>query len=67
MLKGSARVAAMNEDGKSFVDDVTAGDVWFFPPGIPHSLQALDEGVRERDAGAAPGWRGRVQVRAPRS
>lgn len=44
MLKGSVRVAAMNEDGKSFVDDVTAGDVWFFPPGIPHSIQALDEG-----------------------
>ncbi|KAJ3552883.1 hypothetical protein NPX13_g11010 [Xylaria arbuscula] len=44
VLKGSVRVAAMNEDGASFVDDVTAGDVWFFPPGIPHSLQGLDEG-----------------------
>ncbi|TLD18568.1 hypothetical protein PspLS_10153 [Pyricularia sp. CBS 133598] len=44
VLKGGVRVAAMNEDGQSFVDDVTAGDVWFFPPGIPHSLQALDEG-----------------------
>ncbi|KAJ8106051.1 hypothetical protein ONZ43_g7193 [Nemania bipapillata] len=44
ILKGSVRVAAMNEDGASFVDDVTAGDVWFFPAGIPHSLQALDEG-----------------------
>ncbi|KAI1267043.1 Bicupin, oxalate decarboxylase/oxidase [Xylariaceae sp. FL1019] len=44
VLKGSVRVAAMNEDGASFVDDVTAGDVWFFPAGIPHSLQALDEG-----------------------
>ncbi len=44
VLKGSVRVAAMNEDGASFVDDVTAGDVWFFPAGVPHSLQALDEG-----------------------
>lgn len=44
VLKGSVRVAAIDEDGKSFVDDVTAGDVWFFPQGIPHSLQALDEG-----------------------
>ncbi|TLD06954.1 hypothetical protein PgNI_10924 [Pyricularia grisea] len=44
VLKGGVRVAAMNEDGQSFIDDVTAGDVWFFPPGIPHSLQALDEG-----------------------
>lgn len=44
VLKGSVRVASMNEDGASFVDDVTAGDVWFFPAGVPHSLQALDEG-----------------------
>ncbi|KAI1753621.1 Bicupin, oxalate decarboxylase/oxidase [Xylaria castorea] len=44
VLKGSVRVASMNEDGESFVDDVTAGDVWFFPAGIPHSLQGLDEG-----------------------
>lgn len=35
---------ALNEDGETFVDDVQAGDVWFFPPGVPHSLQALDEG-----------------------
>ncbi|KAI1809848.1 Bicupin, oxalate decarboxylase/oxidase [Poronia punctata] len=44
VLKGGVRVAAMNEDGASFIDDVTAGDVWFFPAGIPHSLQALEEG-----------------------
>lgn len=44
ILKGSVRVAAMDEDGASFVDDLTAGDVWFFPAGIPHSLQGLDEG-----------------------
>lgn len=25
MLKGSCRISAMNEDGKSFVDDLTAG------------------------------------------
>lgn len=34
----------MNEAGQTFVDDVTAGDVWFFPPGIPHSIQAFDTG-----------------------
>ncbi|KAI1498173.1 RmlC-like cupin domain-containing protein [Biscogniauxia marginata] len=45
ILKGSVRVAAVNEDGATFVDDVTAGDVWFFPQGVPHSLQALDEGA----------------------
>jgi oxalate decarboxylase family bicupin protein len=45
MLKGSVRLAAMNPDGETFIDDVTAGDVWFFPAGIPHSIQALDEGA----------------------
>lgn len=35
---------ALNEDGQTFVDDLQEGDVWFFPPGIPHSLQALDKG-----------------------
>lgn len=45
ITKGCVRVAAINDEGKSFIDDVCAGDVWFFPAGIPHSLQALDEGV----------------------
>jgi oxalate decarboxylase family bicupin protein len=39
ILNGSARIAVMNEGGESFIDDVTAGDVWFFPPGDPHSIQ----------------------------
>ncbi|OJJ97618.1 hypothetical protein ASPACDRAFT_62606 [Aspergillus aculeatus ATCC 16872] len=45
VLNGSCRIEAVNENGQTFVDDVTAGDVWFFPPGIPHSIQALDSGV----------------------
>ncbi|KAI0846753.1 Bicupin, oxalate decarboxylase/oxidase [Daldinia vernicosa] len=45
VLKGSVRVAALDSDGATFVDDVTAGDVWFFPQGVPHSLQALHEGA----------------------
>ncbi|EKV19804.1 Oxalate decarboxylase, putative [Penicillium digitatum PHI26] len=36
---------AVNENGETFADDLTAGDVWFFPPGVPHSIQALDDGV----------------------
>jgi oxalate decarboxylase family bicupin protein len=44
MLNGSVRLTSMNEAGQSFVDDVTEGDVWFFPPGIPHSIQAHDTG-----------------------
>ncbi|OQD70336.1 hypothetical protein PENDEC_c024G02496 [Penicillium decumbens] len=45
VLNGSCRIQAVNENGETFIDDLQAGDVWFFPPGIPHSIQALDEGV----------------------
>lgn len=41
MLKGNARITALDADGKGFVDDVSAGDLWFFPTGIPHSIQGL--------------------------
>lgn len=41
MLNGSARITAVNPEGKSFVSDVSAGDLWLFPPGIPHSIQGL--------------------------
>jgi oxalate decarboxylase family bicupin protein len=45
ILKGCARVAAINDESESFIDDVCEGDVWFFPPGIPHSIQAFENGV----------------------
>ncbi|CDM33128.1 Bicupin, oxalate decarboxylase/oxidase [Penicillium roqueforti FM164] len=45
VLNGSCRIQAVNENGETFIDDLTAGDVWFFPPGVPHSIQALDDGV----------------------
>jgi oxalate decarboxylase len=41
MLYGNARITGLDADGKSFVDDVTEGDLWFFPTGIPHSIQGL--------------------------
>jgi len=44
-MNGSVRLSAVNENGETFVDDLNAGDVWFFPAGVPHSIQALDEGV----------------------
>ena len=44
MLNGSVRIASMNEAGESFVDDLQAGDVWFFPAGKPHSIQAFEDG-----------------------
>jgi oxalate decarboxylase len=42
MLYGNARIAAIDLDGKSFVADVTEGDLWYFPTGIPHSIQGLN-------------------------
>jgi oxalate decarboxylase len=44
MLAGSARVTAVDQLGRNFVDDLGVGDLWNFPAGIPHSIQALDDG-----------------------
>src|SRR6185503_5396205 len=41
VLYGSARITAVDQDGRNFVDDVGVGDLWYFPPGIPHSIQGL--------------------------
>src|ERR1700724_2429478 len=41
MLYGSARITAIDPQGRNFVDDVGVGDLWYFPPGIPHSIQGL--------------------------
>jgi oxalate decarboxylase len=42
MLTGRARITALDLDGRGFVDEVGVGDLWYFPPGIPHSIQGLD-------------------------
>jgi oxalate decarboxylase len=42
MLYGKARITAIDSEGRNFVDDVGVGDLWYFPPGIPHSIQGLD-------------------------
>jgi len=44
MLAGHARITAVDQDGRNFIDDVGMGDLWNFPAGIPHSIQGLDEG-----------------------
>jgi oxalate decarboxylase len=41
MLYGTARITCIDADGKSFVTDIKENDLWFFPPGIPHSIQGL--------------------------
>ena len=42
MLYGKARITAIDADGKSFVADVKENDLWYFPSGIPHSIQGLE-------------------------
>jgi oxalate decarboxylase len=42
MLNGSARITAIDPQGRNFVDDVGVGDLWYFASGIPHSIQGLN-------------------------
>jgi oxalate decarboxylase len=41
MLYGTARITAVDAQGHNFVNDVGVGDLWYFPSGIPHSIQGL--------------------------
>jgi oxalate decarboxylase/phosphoglucose isomerase-like protein (cupin superfamily) len=41
MLTGSCRLTALDFDGRPYVQDVSAGDLWYFPTGVPHSIQGL--------------------------
>jgi oxalate decarboxylase len=44
ILKGRARITAVERGRKTFVDDVGEGDLWFFAAGVPHSIQGLADG-----------------------
>jgi oxalate decarboxylase len=43
MTAGSARITAVDQRGRAFVEDVNEGDLWLFPGGVPHSIQGLGE------------------------
>jgi oxalate decarboxylase len=45
VLKGRARITAIDQDGHTFVGDVGEGDLWYFPGGTPHSIQGLESEV----------------------
>ncbi|MFK3983129.1 oxalate decarboxylase family bicupin [Micromonospora sp. NPDC050397] len=45
VLAGSCRISAVDQEGRNFLDDVQQGDLWFFPKGVPHHIQALADGV----------------------
>ncbi len=39
MSYGNCRVTVFDEQSRMYVSDVKEGDIWFFPAGLPHSLQ----------------------------
>ena len=45
VLKGRARITAIDQDGRTFVADVGEGDLWYFPSGVPHSIQGLQSEI----------------------
>jgi oxalate decarboxylase len=45
VLAGRVRITAVDPEGRNFIDDVSMGDIWNFPKGIPHSIQGLEEGA----------------------
>lgn len=44
MLLGRARITSVDQAGRNFIADIGEGDLWYFPPGIPHSIQGLENG-----------------------
>jgi len=45
MISGKARITIIDPEGTSEVADFGEGDVWYFPKGYGHSIQALDGGA----------------------
>ena len=41
MTEGKCRVTTLSREGMPSVEDVFKEDLWFFPAGLPHSLQGL--------------------------
>ena len=41
MVDGACRVTVLDAEGRPQIRDVKSGDLWYFPPGLPHSLQGL--------------------------
>ncbi|KAF8600929.1 putative oxalate decarboxylase/oxidase [Ceratobasidium sp. AG-I] len=43
VLAGSCRTSVVNQDGRNYNADVYPGDLWYFPAGIPHAIQGLND------------------------
>ncbi|KAF8813507.1 oxalate decarboxylase [Phlegmacium glaucopus] len=40
VIKGSVQVTSVDSGGRNYIAVAGPGDLWYFPPGTPHSLQA---------------------------
>ncbi|KAF8193359.1 oxalate decarboxylase [Pholiota molesta] len=40
VLKGNTQITSVDSQGRNFIATLQPGDLWYFPPGTPHSLQA---------------------------
>src|SRR5260221_12035920 len=80
MIAGRARITAVDPELRTFQDDVSEGDLWDFPAGVPHSIQGLaDDGcemllvaatatsTRTRAFCSRTGWRIRHGRFSPRT
>ncbi|CAH0029781.1 unnamed protein product [Clonostachys rhizophaga] len=47
VLDGEVRITGIDYEGGNFIDDLKKGDLWYFPSGVPHSLQGLGENGTE--------------------
>lgn len=47
VLNGTFRVGLVDAQGRNYLNDVGPGDLWFFPSGLPHNIQAISEGGGE--------------------
>lgn len=41
MTYGNARITVLDQEGAWYTADLAVGDLWYFPPGLPHSIQGL--------------------------
>jgi oxalate decarboxylase len=43
MTYGSCRITILDQLGRPYIADVNEGDLWYFPAGLPHSLQGIGQ------------------------
>ncbi|MFA6139433.1 MAG: cupin domain-containing protein [Hyphomicrobium sp.] len=43
VTKGACRITTIDQFGRANVEDVREGGLWYFPAGLPHSLQGIGE------------------------